>query len=804
MTQPERPADRTKLTLTDTEREIVDRHKWRIEELTTTLVAMMRDHPEWMRESPVGQHRYPPSGFKQPRMATTLAVLGPRGSGKSTCMVDLMDKLSHDPSAKPVRVEGRTYGCLSGFLVVPQTVDCTLGPREVPLGLSALMRLRRVLGLEHDQQRAWSYQGEEREDPREEAEQRAFKAMREAYMLSRSAAGRVLQGTSSGGAHFAQQASAAAADALALPDRVADWLQQAAIRLGPEVQGFILILDDVDLARDCLRGLVRSLLDELHQPRLILILGADLPRLEHRVAGSVGEDRASLQEMNRLEVTLRETIELNAARDLLYKALPQQNREWLRPWKEEERWAFPPQPALAFPDNKSLKDILLERTSTWELERASTRGSERTMTWGVAIRNPALLPGFPRSLENLWFALWGLESGKKATSGAREMLYTVEDYLAYLAEARSEYALGRRISDRSVSAWARHLTWSEEPISNLQWERLVKYALEGSPLLGFQAGSDALPLPERPSSAALWTELLLDLSLASGHLTSAELIRRFPRMSDLVDQTQIRTDFHRDEMAQQLRHARGSVMAELAWTRFDVVLDRHGVLSEEFNAQVGLAPLREAAEVRRNAWPTPLVLGLYLRRSEVLDERQRAYDTDGPADDPDALLPRGVRPLIVFVDSLSRAPWPLLSETPRRRSLRINALLAAGLVRAAYVDALERVFDELEGRGMVDKAARHACPEADRAWLDALHDRGHTPIVEWFDDDVEDRFHALLQGASLHRKLAAGDLPDGQAPYVDWEFVFAPYNALVGCLNTYTESRAFCHLADPERPTSGA
>ncbi len=787
------PAART-LTLIGTERDIVDRHKRRIKDLTTTLAAMARDHPEWSLDSAVGEHRYPPPGFKQPRTATTLAVLGPRGSGKSTCMVELIRELSDDPSAKTVKLDGREFNCLSGFLVVHQTVDCTLGPREVPLGLSALMRLRRVFGLEHDQQAAWSCQGEERADPSAEAEQQAFKAMREAYMLSRRAAGRVLEGTSSSGAHFAQQAAKAAADALALPDRVADWLQQAAKRLGPEVQGFILVLDDVDLARDGLRGLIRSLLDELHQPRLILVLGADLPRLENRVAGSAGEDRASLQEMNRLEEAFRNPSELGAARDLLYKALPQKNREWLRPWKEEDRWTFPPRPALAFPSEKSLKDLLTERT------------------WGVAIRNPALLPIFPRALESLWFALWGLDKGKKPRTNTRKMLGTVEDYLAYLGEARGEHDLARRISTRPASAWTRHLTWSEKPIDDSQWEHMVAAALEGTPLLGFHAGSDALQLPERSSSAAaLWIELLLDLSLESGHLTSAELIRRFPRMSDLVDQAQIWTDFHRDEMAEQLRLARGSVMAKLAWTRFDVVLDRHGVLPEEFDARIGLAPLREVAEGRRNAWPTPLVQGLYLQRSAVLDARQRDYDKDGGENDDkadgengdnvgaNALLPRAVRPLVVFIDSLSRAPWRQLSETTRRRDLRPNALLAAGLVRAAYVDALERVFDALVGH-YVDKAARHAPLEADRAWLDAVHDRGHTPIVEWSDDDIENRFHALLKETKEtdpRWELVAEDLLDEHATDVDWEFVFAPYNALVGCLRAYTSSRAFRHLADP-------
>ena len=110
---------------------------------------------------------------------------------------------------------------------------------------------------------------------------------------------------------------------------------------------------------------------------------------------------------------------------------------------------------------------------------------------------------------------------------------------------------------------------------------------------------------------------------------------------------------------------------------------------------------------------------------------------------------------------------------------------------------------------------------ADRGWLDATRNRGDTPIVEWSKDDVEARFNALLEVAKgeeaaeetgakrtkkaraaketkPHRALDADDLPADHAPNVDWEFVFAPYNALVGCLRAYRNSRAFRHLADPE------
>ncbi len=755
---------------TSSQAALIQRHRDRIARLVPALAKLLQEDHRWVEDRPVGQQRYPPNHFKQPRVPTTLAVLGPRGSGKSTCMAHLIEKLIGDSKA----VQEAKSPRLPHFLAVPQTVDCTLGPANVPLGLSALMRLRRALGMEPEPPAPWSHEGEEHADPRVKDEQEAFRIMREAYILSRRAAGQVLGGTSTSGAHFARQASEAASEALALPDRVADWLQQAARRVGPEIEGFILVLDDVDLAQDGALGLVHSLLDELHQPRLILILGADLPRLERRVAASFGHRAPQRQESS------DSPIELGVVRDLLYKALPQRHREWLRPWEERERWTFPHRSA---PQN--LGNLLLQRGRQW----------------GVAIRNPALLPEFPRGLENLWSALRGLDKGEEAASSTADTVATIEEYLAFLGEARRDHDLGRRIASRSASAWARYMIWAEpdKPVSNPQWDHMVTSALEGGPLLWLEAGMNDLPLPDDPSSAARWLELLLDLALTAGQLTPTELIHRSPRMRYLVDKAQIRTDFHRDEMGDQLRNARGSVMAKLTWTRFHVTLERHGTLPEEFDAQIGLDPLHEAIEERRNAWPAILAQGLYQQRSEVLNDRQWDYAKDGPPDDAQALLPRGVRPLIVFVDSLARAPWRLLSETPRRRSLRINTLLAAGLVRAAYIDALERVFDALLGRGIVKKTARHTPSDADRIWLDAMHDRAPMPIVEWTDAMVEDRFHALLEGVKLHRQLGAKDLPARQAKHTDWKFLFSPYNILVACLDAYTKAHAFKDLADPSR-----
>jgi hypothetical protein len=642
------------------------------------------------------------------------------------------------------------------------------------------MRLRHLLGLSCDPPEisAWSCQGEV-QDPRLEDEKKAFKVMREAYMLSRRAAVRVLEATSSGGAHFAQQASLAAAEALALSDRVADWLQCAALCTGHCVAGFIVVLDDIDLARNSFLDMVYSLLDELHQPRLILVIGADLPTLERRLADLLAGGR-----LDRLHLCVesgpRHRPEaMRMANDLLYKVLPQVNREQLLPWTEDERWFFPPRPTTAYSLDFSLGDLLVDRTSDW-----------------LSYLNPALLPGYPRHLENLWHGLALSLEGTTEGDSEHQGLDDLGRFIAYLSEARGDYGLARRVVMRAPDCWGRTFMWEEEPIARGVWDRLVDAALENRPLSGLVTKSDDLPLPQAPASAALWIELLLDLSLSSGQLTSADLIRRFPRMAALFKEAQIRTDFHRDEMAEQLRNARGSVMAELAWTHFEVSPDRQGVLPEIFDARVGIRPLHRALAGRRKAWHTILAQGLYLRRSEVLDERQQAYATKGDPDDADALLPRGVRPLIVFVDSLSRAPWRLLSETPRRRSLRTNALLAAGLVRAVYYDALERVFDAMVGRGKVKKTAKLKLSKADNTWLDAIHDREHMPIVEWSDDGVEDQFHAL-PAEKPYRKLDARDLPGGQAKPIDWKLGFFSYNALVDCLNAYTRSRAFRHLADP-------
>lgn len=770
-----------RIKLNEAEEDIVGRHLDRIVHLAAGLSEILKnDRQRWWIDSPLEQPRYPPADFKQPRKATTLAVLGPRGSGKTTCMVDLLEKLEEmETNTNSMNRGARCVRPLAGFHPVERIIDCSLGSQNVPFGLSILMRLRHLLGLHRDPSESpeWSSRGEVVE-PRVAAEQKAFRVLREAYMLNLPAAGRVLEGTSSSGAHFAQQASLAAGRALSLPDRVADWLQCAAICCGHDLEGFVLVLDDVDLARDGILDMVYSLLDELHQPRLILLIGADLTKLERRIADSLAGGGLTKLRPNSEKSARRSSEDVRMANDLLYKILPQVNREWLLPWTEEERWSFPPRPAPAYELDSSLGELLSRKD------------------WGPAFRTPALLPEYPRHLENLWFALARPQQMPKDNRSERKSFKDRAEFIAYLAEARGDYGLARQVPMRAPDEWGRTFRWEDEQIASGVWDRLVEAALEGTPLAGFSAESDDLPIPENPASAALWTELLLDLSLTSGQLSSAELLRRYPRMSNLVDQAQIRTDFHRDEMERQLRDSRGSIMAQLAWTRFDVVLDRNGVLPEEFDAWIGLAPLREAAEGQRDFWPTSLAQGLFLRRSAVLDERQRAYDMDGDPDDANAPLPRALRPLIVFVDSLSRAPWRLLSETPRRRSLRTNALLAAGLVRAAYVDALERVFGSLTGRGYVKKAVRRE--DADVAWLDAIHDRGSAPIVEWSDNTVEGRFHALLKEEVSHRKLTAKDLPRKLATHFDWEFVFAPYNELVRCLNAYTKSRAFYHLKDPD------
>jgi len=797
-------AEKTVPTLIESELGVVDRHLKRIKMMTAALTALLADE-RWHRGAPTGGHRYPPPGFKQPRMATTLAVLGPRGSGKSTCVVDLFEKLASEAAGAKGKVPGNKTPCLSGYMIVQQPVDCTLGPRDVPLGLSVLMRLRRLLGLENEQTAGWSYREQGRIYPAAEDEERAFRAMREAYMLSRPEAERVLETTSSSGAHFALQASSAAANTLELPDRVADWLQKAVCCLPEEVDGFILGLDDVDLAQNGVEGLINSLLDELHQPRLILVIAADLPRLERRLAGTSDERQSAATSANRrLAETPADEIGLESARDLVYKALPQRNREHLRPWNEEERWAFAPLlPSPTSPQERCLKDML-----------------QKCKGWGVPIRNPGLLPSFPRGLENLWFALRGFEDEQPSAGSSNGMLENLEVYLEYLAEARREAALGRQVSKREAASWARQLIWQEDRIGSAQWERLVMAALEGSPLLGFQATSDALPLPvDDPSSAALWTELLVDLSLSPkndekrGELSSTELVSRFPGMKEIVDQSRIRADFHRDEMEAQLRRPRGSVVAQLAWTRFDVTLDRRGDIPEEFDAFIGIAPLHEAAEGRRNVWPARLAQGLFLQRSDVLGPGEDTHILDGASGSIQGILPEAVRPLIVFVDSLRRAPWTRLSEMNRRRGLRINVLLAAGLVHAAYVDALSRVFDALGGRKKPKTAARYTPSDSQSAWMDALYDRASRPIVEWSDEMVEEQFHALPKSpvvvnrtskTSGLRKLTAKDLQDKRKPQLDWEFVFAPYNELVRCLDAYTSSRFYLDLADPDfnRPST--
>lgn len=771
------------LRLTPQQQGVLDRHDHRLHTLCEQLKERLREEPGWQKDSHrPPHHRYPPPWFKKSRKPTSFGILAPRGAGKTTVLAELLLKWG-----KGSDDVGRLGGLDNGFYAVKSIVDCSLTPPGIPLGLSVLTQLRVLLGLnDKPPGSARSLQGDpcsrwEPEQVRREDEKRAFAELEQAYVLSTAESSAVFQETAMSPAHYAMETAQAARRRFKLPDRVADWLEIAAELHGDNVEGFILPLDDIDLARQGVRDFVYSLLDELHQPRLLLLIAADLDLLEHKLADKKEPDPVP-----------------QTWRDVLYKVLPQVNREYLRPWRKEHRLAFPPgresedaNAALdAFAsDSRTLGELVVAHSASWDL----------------AYRDPELLPPFPRALENLWFVLAG-EDGEHSTA---TRLDEPAEYLAFLAEGRGEHLLARSLVRRPAEEWGRALTWArealdeegeaEETLDEEAWSLAVTAALEGRPLLRLIARSDELPMVTLSANdGARWTELLVDIALARGTLASQELATRIPALGRRLERARVRTDLHRISLQEQMTGVSTAVTSALTWTTWDVTFDANKHLEEVQSATIGWPDLLAAAGGRRRAWPTRLFQGLRLRGAEPATLE---------AGSPSGLYPRRLRALLLFADALADGPWPALSRR-RTEVWRSHVLLSAALVHSAYLVAIDRVFNALAGKQQVNGDDRFAPDDAQRPFIDSFGPAGPTQLLAWHEDEIEARFKALLVSNAAPGRLGETGPPGSNedatgnagSPPADPEFTYATYNALVDALQAYRASPWFRGLARPADP----
>lgn len=554
-----------------------------------------------------------------------------------------------------------------------------------------------------------------------------------------------------------------------LPRRVMRWLEkesqrsQRAVSCLDNLETFIVVpLDDVDLmVCPAMSHLAWSLLDELHQPRLLFVLAADLDRLESQI-------------MTRNDVN----AELTLPRAVLYKIMPNVDRIRLDCWGFADRLTFG---STASAEQSKKQEIqLLINEHLFDLY----------YTFSLT-----LLPANPRGLENFFRQLDTVEKNASAT----EVFGGLSDLLRFLADARGEFVMSRRPEGRHMEKLARGFEWKRRTHRALEWRSLILDARSpGVPLstLEPRKADKLLRDPIRPSSGRtnavspdaktdvpLWTELLLDLGMDQDKLHPREVIERFPPMQQRFSETVVKMEFAQKDVVNYFAHPGPAIDQELLWQKWE----GNG---EQIQVELGPDVLLSSLSGDLDSWPAGLLHELRVGASDVLsrvpdDRISKIKRRDGreirllrrmPV--MPKLLPGNTRALLVLVDRLHAAPWASLASLRGIRSPGNIVRLVAGLMHAAYVEAIRFFLDGILDNQDTDpvkafskdiKAAKTlrgeifgvgrrngVLKQVPNAFIQAIRNAGTPDFIHWSDDDVPGAFKGFPR---VHEQLRTLNRP---------------------------------------------
>lgn len=466
-----------------------------------------------------------PSALKIPRWANAVAILGGRGAGKTLLLSSVLDELEfsgRDVERPPYHRGGAASpagaGAAGGNLLVLDTVDLSLCPSGFPQGVVVLQKVHQAL-----ERRARQLHAEGPLDLKVEA---AFQACIQASFRGQAGYEAMLRDGAASPEHYTETASREIAARLDLYRLVRIWLDLAAERARADL--FVVGIDDFDLAPPPPEGggrvsLIWSLLDELHQPRLMFVLAADGDRLASTVeADGLPEPTAS---------------------ELVYKALPRYMRFVVPSWPDAERRGF----CLKKLDSKQHSIGAL-------LDQLRLDDSFRNKRWLVeGVTN--LLPPYPRGLENLARTLRALSEGAEGVLSA---------VLPALAEARGEHRLAQELTLRDAAGIALSFGWPGEavPLTPAQALDLEK-AEPTAPWL--RPESPSLDPRRLGPDSLRWALLLLDGALASDALTASGLIQRIPPARAAWGAAELCIDVERREMQRWVAASERAGLAAWFW-----------------------------------------------------------------------------------------------------------------------------------------------------------------------------------------------------------------------------------------------
>ena len=586
------------------------------------------------------------AALKTPRKPNCVGVFGRRGSGKTTVAVKLLDCLAqrYDPG----RLDRRQSPNGPRWRVIDQPFDLSYAPHEFPHGLTIAHWLDELLRSDGSHWLAGHASDLGR--------RRAFERASRSFFRGADGFNRLVRDLAVSAEHYADSAAKEISLRLSLRNDIQNWLD--ALADFHQVDGFVLAVDDIDLApSNRHHSLVWSLLDELHQDRLLFVLSADLERLEQRLAeedmltrhGAAGAGVAAPGESNQ-----------QAAQDLAYKVIPQVDRAELHGWPLDQREHFPPGRP-----NEQIADL------------AQNLGFSPVLGWHL----PYLLPEWPRGLENVQRELDQMKqdqmkqdqtlqvavrsSGAPAEAGgagaARDR--REEELLRFLAESSFDFPLARALRKRPLPEWAPSLVW---PTSNTSlaatWD-LIRLRLDDKDdLVELLPDLRLSPLPLKLERVR-WVEVLLDIAFHAGRFSPERLVNRVDWLRDRLATCEVSLDRNDETIYNAVDDAPGALLAALFWLRWP---DQTEVGLGRF--AVGLWPVLQLITGDRPLWPQALARVAWSIDSLAADIPEDSSDLSeqllqGRRTVADSqLLPGRTRNLLRLADDLARQPWSRLRE----------------------------------------------------------------------------------------------------------------------------------------------
>jgi hypothetical protein len=659
-------------------------------------------------------------------IANSFGILGPRGAGKSTILRQL-----HERNGRKAEI---------GLYFLPP-FDCSLVGSDVSPGAAILLHLEKEL-----------------------ARQPYLKSFDKIREKLRPLAGLYVAGAPDFRALGAEWASSVGdhidfilkgiRDRLGLRDLLGAWLQEAAEELG--VTAFVVLLDDFDLVHaEEVRRWMLALLDELRQPRLLLVLTADFYRLEH------------------LSLDPEAEFDDKTGRALLGKMLPAQNRVTLDRWDYGAREQFGSKKGRAGQDGGLGQAIV-------------------TFGWGRKAQESLLrrlLPGWPRGLADLHARLTD-----RGIQGRSEQA-RLAAFLSILASCRAEPLLARELRTVPLSTWARNLRFKSSDVSTEDWQEAVEVAElreheeKGGNLRPIQllrpilssgqnigrpelaellvqadldhsdiSGQDSLrhdflrvkPLRDaQPPTLSYWSELLINFCMIGSPAGQAgvtvgakhEAVRsriyfldHWIPVQKRLSQSVFRIDNLQPKEFRELFLDENELpLSALLWMSWSG--------KERIHLQIGWPPLLSALRRARRPLERRKMADLLMdpRRFEV----EGGVLSGGSPEDLE-LIPDEIWAIVLLVDALDRCPWRALSG-PAEWLVQTYLLLSIALIRSSYVYALVRSSEV--GRDALSK---------DQSWfVQALGSRDTWRFFKTPEEDLIERIRNVL-GDGLEQRIPKG------------------------------------------------